>query len=268
MSKMKLVLLAGQSNMAGRGNAGPDDLTEIPGLKMFCKDFVWRPAIEPLHKDRSFVGTFNEDGTKVLGATPWEIVLPKAGQHSCGVTPGRTFGRLLLEDNPGCEVGLIPTSVGGTDIAAWQPGGVDKADNANHPYDDALAMAREAQKYGEIVAILWHQGENDAGGPTPDYQELLTATVTNFRRDLGLGESVPFILGELASFYKADWRVNVPFIDEAIRAVAASQPNAAVVKTKDLPDKGDALHFDTASAHELGRRYYEAFRQLTGKSKG
>ena len=34
---MLLVLLAGQSNMAGRDVASPDDLREIPGLLRFAK---------------------------------------------------------------------------------------------------------------------------------------------------------------------------------------------------------------------------------------
>ena len=44
-----LVLLAGQSNMAGRGYAGPDDLTVIPRLMMIRPDFKWQPAVEQHH---------------------------------------------------------------------------------------------------------------------------------------------------------------------------------------------------------------------------
>ena len=32
--------------------------------------------------------------------------------------------------------------------------------------------------------------------------------------------------------------------------------------TKDLTHRGDNLHFDTDSLHELGRRYFEAYRQF------
>ena len=56
-----LVLLAGQSNMAGRGYAGPDDLTAIPDLLMIRPDGKWQPAIEPITKDRKFIGTFSVD---------------------------------------------------------------------------------------------------------------------------------------------------------------------------------------------------------------
>ena len=40
-------LMIGQSNMAGRGYAGPDDLTVIPRLLMIRPDFKWQPAVEP-----------------------------------------------------------------------------------------------------------------------------------------------------------------------------------------------------------------------------
>ena len=265
---MKLVLLAGQSNMAGRGIAGPDDLTEIPGLMMLGKDLKWRPAVENVHKDRNFVGTFkrNADGSigeKVLGASPYDIVLPGEGEVTVGVGPGRTFGRLLLEDNPGCEVGLVPTAVGGTPISAWQPGGVDPHDPANHPYDDAIAMAREAQKRGEIVAVLWHQGEGDTGGPTPDFKAQLKNTIACFRRDLGLGEAVPFILGELASFYTLIEKSAADHIDRLMYEVVSEVRGTAIVPAKDLTHRGDSLHFDTASAHELGRRYYAMYKQMT-----
>ena len=86
--KLMLVLLAGQSNMAGRGEIEPEDREEIPGLLMINRNFEWVPAVEPVTADRPFAG----------------------------VGPGRTFGRLLLEANPGCMVGLVPTAVGGTPI--------------------------------------------------------------------------------------------------------------------------------------------------------
>ena len=147
-----LVLLAGQSNMAGRGVAGPDDLTEIPNVLMIRPDFKWQPAIEPITKDRRFIGTFQASGDKIISNDPFETVLPIGDQQVVGVGLGRTFGRLLAENNPGKTVGLIPSAVGGTSIAAWMPGGVDDHDPDNFPYDTAVKKAREAQKSGRIVA--------------------------------------------------------------------------------------------------------------------
>ena len=62
-----LVLLAGQSNMAGRGYAGPDDLKSIPNLLMIQPDGKWQAAVEPITKDRNFIGTFSASGEKIVG---------------------------------------------------------------------------------------------------------------------------------------------------------------------------------------------------------
>lgn len=257
-----LVLLAGQSNMAGRGYAVPDDLIVIPNLLMIRPDGKWQPAIEPITKDRNFVGTFSSSGEKVIGKDPFETVLPEGDQKVCGVGPGRTFGRLLAEANPDRVVGLIPCAVGGTSIAAWMPCGVDDWDPNNYPYDFAIKKAREAQKSGKIVAVLWHQGENDAGKQTENYLEKLRTVIQNFRRDLLLGNDVPFIAGDMASFYPERLSAHIDIVDNALEVLATEDPTFLVVHTKDLMHCGDNLHYDTVSQHELGKRYFEAYQQF------
>ncbi len=258
-----LILMAGQSNMAGRGYAGADDLTEIHGLQMIRPDGKWQAAIEPITKDRNFIGTFQASGEKICGNDPFETVLPQGDQKVCGVGPGRTFGRLLKEAFPDKIVGLIPCAVGGTPISSWLPGGTDPFDAQNHPYDDAVKKAREAQKSGKIAAVLWHQGESDADKRTENYTEKLRQVVNNFRRDLQLDDNVPFIAGDMASFYSEKILRNTDIVDEALQTLAAELPFFQLVTTKDLTDRGDKLHFDTPSQHILGERYFQAFCQFT-----
>ncbi len=257
-----LVLLAGQSNMAGRGYAEPEDLLEIRNLLMIRPDFKWQPAIEPITKDRSFIGTFQASGEKLTGTDPFETVLPEGDQKVVGVGLGRTFGRLLAEANPGQTVGLIPCAVGGTSIAAWMPGGIDDHDPENYPYDNAIKKAREAQKSGRIVAVLWHQGETDAKRKTPDYTEKLRMVVRNFRKDLQLGYDVPFIAGDMASFYDESINSNIAIVDNALETLAQEEKSFMYISTKDMMHRGDNLHFNTDSLHKLGARYFEAYRQF------
>ena len=261
---MRLVLLAGQSNMAGRGYATPEDLVPLPGVRHLARDLTWREAIEPIHKDRPFVGTFDADGKKIVSPDPWDNIMPPAGGTVVGVGCGRTFGRLLREAFPGRTVGLIPAAVGGTSAAAWKPGGEDDHQAGRHPYDEAIRLAKLAMHSGDIVAVLWHQGENDAKKGNRNYENDLREIVTNFRRDLGVGDDVPFLAGELAEFYPPEIQSGVGIVDEALRSLAREFPFFRVVPLKDLPHKGDRLHFDTASQHEYGRRCFAEFRRFKG----
>lgn len=261
---MMLVLLAGQSNMAGRGIATPEDLTAVPGLFYIGKDKNWRPAIEPITRDRSFIGAFSEDSSKVVPADPFDaLTVPEKG-YIVGVGPGRTFGKLLCEANPGKTVGLIPTAVGGTPVSAWKPGGEDPHNAGAHPYDESIIMAKEAMKKGKIAAVLWHQGESDASRKNVNYKEDLREVIRNFRNELGLHD-VPFILGELASFYNKEITDYQGYIDQAMYELAKEEPLVAVIRTKDLNHRGDNLHYDTPSAHIMGERYFEAYQKLTGE---
>ena len=262
--RMLLVLMVGQSNMAGRGIAGPDDLVAIPGVMAIRPEGGWIPAIEPVTRDRSFVGTFDADGKKLVSPDPWDNILPPTGGRVVGVGCGRTFGGLLREAFPDRTVGLIPAAVGGTSAAAWKPGGEDDHQPGHRPYDEAIRMAKLARESGDIIAVLWHQGENDAQKNNPHYLDELREIVKNFRRDLDLNDDVPFIAGELADFYKPEIRDRVWIVDDALRELAREFPFFRVVPLKGLPHKGDYLHFSAEAQHEFGRRCFAEFRKFRG----
>lgn len=253
----KLVLLAGQSNMSGRGYLTENDVTELPGITALRWDKVWIPAIDPFNYDR-----INQLGLNESQDPFEEKALDINNQRRCGVGPGRTFAKLLQKIFPDSEIGLIPVSVGGTPIAAWMPGGKDKYSD-RHPYDDALDMARYAMQFGKIEVILWHQGESDAKFKTPDYKEKLITVINNFRHDLAL-EHVPVILGEIG-YFPDEERYAVKEYNQYIHQAAAELANAGVVSAEGLTDRGDRMHFDTPSQYELARRYFKEYCRLTGR---
>ena len=263
--RRKLVLLAGQSNMAGRGYATPEDLQPIDNVEMIRPDYKWQIAIEPVTKDRPFIGTFSEDGKKIESNDPYETIMPEAGQKVCGVGLGRTFAKYLSLATNNSVIGLIPTAVGGTPVSAWQIGGQDPWDKEKYPYDEAIILAKEAQKSGDIVAVLWHQGETDANNKTQDYTEALRTVVRNFRKDLNLSDDIPFIAGNMASFYNPEISNNIDIVDNALVTLKNEEPSFDFVDTKDLNHRGDNLHFDTPSLHILGKRYFDKYMEMTGK---
>ena len=231
-----LFLLAGQSNMAGRGEVAAEDRTPHPRVLMLSRAGTWVPAVEPMHFDKPAI---------------------------VGVGPGRAFGVAVAEAMPGVTVGLIPAAVGGSPIDAWMPGAYDAA-TQTHPWDDAMARVARARQTGTLRGVLWHQGESDATSDRAStYPAKLQALVVRFRADLD-APALPFIAGQLGRFPQAPWDTWRVRIDEAHRALPTSVPHTAFVRSDGLHDKGDAVHFDAASARTLGRRYAEAYLAMIG----
>lgn len=232
---MKLFLLIGQSNMAGRGRVEPGAEADThPRVFMFTAEGRWALARDPVHFDKPEV----------------------AGVGLCS-----EFARTLVDRDPVLIVGLVPAAVGGTRLAEWRPGGALYA----------AAVARVRAALGEngphrLAGILWHQGESDATadvheGDLATYPERFAAMVARLRADLGdAGDDVPLVMGELGRMNPRYAAFNAATLPEAVRRV----PRAALVTSEDLTDGGDGIHLDAASLRTFGRRYAEAFLRLTG----
>jgi hypothetical protein len=229
-ASMELFLLAGQSNMAGRGRVEDMDRAPHPRVWMFDRSSQWTPAIEPMHFDKPIAG----------------------------VGPGRSFGVALADGNPSLQIGLIPAAVGGSPVTAWEPGVLYKETGA-YPWDDAMRRARAALPAGELRAILWHQGESDANAEgAPRYEQRLRGLIQRFRDEFG-NPALPFIIGQLGRFEGRPWSSFVEQVDAAHRRVASEVLNVAYVSSEGLRDQGDNLHFSNEAERELGRRYAEAY---------
>ncbi|MFV0565992.1 MAG: sialate O-acetylesterase [Flavobacteriaceae bacterium] len=220
-----LYLLIGQSNMAGRGTL--DSLEQLSNERILMLDSTnsWVLAKDPLHFDKPYAG----------------------------VGPGIAFAQQMLIDRPDRTIGLIPCAWGGSPIKVWQPGA--RYFN-NFPYDEAVQKAKIALEKGRLKGVLWHQGESDNTPEKADlYLDTINILVQNLRRDLNLPE-LPFVLGEIGYFNKQD------YINPILKNVPETIKHTALVSSEGLTDKGDQLHFDTASARVLGRRYAVAMKTL------
>ena len=166
-----LFILAGQSNMAGRGKLDDEARQPKPRIFSLNKDGQWQPAVDPLHWDKTAAGT--------------------------GI--GKPFADVIAAKNPGISIGLIPTACGGSPISAWKPGAFwDQT--KSHPWDDAIARAKRAMQDGTLKAILWHQGEADSNAKdAPEYEKRLEDLITRFRTELNAPD-LPFIIGQLGRF--------------------------------------------------------------------
>jgi len=232
-----LYALIGQSNMAGRGAVGPEDAEIHPRVLCLDRSGKWVPAADPLHFDKPIAG----------------------------VGPGLTFGKMMAASNPGIRIGLIPCAAGGSPIRTWQPGGYWEQ-TKSHPYDDTLARCRIAQHEGVLKGFLWHQGESNSNEQdAPHYLDQLKGLVSRLRTSLQAPQAA-FVVATLADFYavRNPWAATV---NDALEQLALEVENTACVSVAGLVHGGDELHFDAASARELGRRYAAAMSRLQGEER-
>jgi hypothetical protein len=230
--KMELYILAGQSNMAGRGEITPDlkDLSQ-PQVLALNKQLQWQPARHPLHFDKPGIS---------------------------GVGPGLSFGIEMAKTNSSVNIGLIPCAVGGTSIEKWTEGAYDEATNT-HPYDDAVVRIREAMKHGMVKGIIWHQGESNSGTSSlQDYPQKLEDLLKKLRALTG-NNKLPVVIGELGQ-YKSNYRA----FNLMLKQMPERVENLAIAASEGLVDKGDGTHFDGPSAHEFGKRFAARMKQLQG----
>lgn len=239
-----IFVLAGQSNMAGRGVVETIDTTPDPRLLVWQRDGTWALATEPLHDDKPRVA---------------------------GVGPGLAFARALLKQVPeGVSIGLVPVAFGGTRIGWWHRDYVGSQRWAQGPtyYQHLLAATRAAVGQGDLKGILWNQGESDAGAARADggaaYREQLFGLIRDLRADLGVPE-LPFVAATLGP-----WRADTSTeINDVFLSLPTEVPTTATVNTLEHAETlrakvGDPSHYDSPSARKLGELYAEAMAPLLG----
>src|SRR5262245_51949303 len=161
--RLEVFVLAGQSNMAGRG--GPLTLASPSNPRLLIwRTNGWQIATDPLQ-------------------------LPaNARDHSPGIGPGMTFGLQLVKWQPDVQIGLIMCADGGSSIRAWLP---------DRPlYRQCLDQIHAAGT--RIAGVLFLQGESEAltteqaAAWLPDFTRVLAT----FSRDT---HQAPFMLGQIGT---------------------------------------------------------------------
>lgn len=236
----KLFILAGQSNMAGRG-----DISLVPDYP---------------RRDRIIAYTYR--GTWVQGADPVGhvpgISSPKLfADRKAGAGPGMAFANRLAERLPEIEIGLVPAAKGGTYMDEWRPG-------FGGYYAGLIRRARRAAQQGELAGLLWYQGENDCtrADLAAGWAGKFAALVVAVRRDLK-SPRLPVIMTILGP-NRAPARY--PFWDELVATQRSIQLPEGVerVSANDLEGIAGDPHLTTADYVRLGERYGDAMAGLLG----
>lgn len=229
-------IMMGQSNMSGRGAL--DELPPLEPSHVFAwRDGRWEPAREPVVRDRPFSG----EGM------------------------GTSFGQAVAAAT-GEDVGLIPCSLGGSPLDAWQPG--------QELFETALAQSLAAlAAEARIAGVLWHQGEADSedvelahtyfkrfAPMMAEFEARLRDGAKQQDRVQAVAQPLPVVVGELGDYL--DGFASSKYhrvINAQLHEYAAGAPARACVTARDLPHKGDHLHFSARAQRMLGLRYADAW---------
>lgn len=181
--KLKLFILAGQSNMSGRGDLQQSGTNTNPNIYVFGNDYHWRLAAEPVDDPSNQVDKVSED----IGP---------------GFSPSLSFATTILKQHPDMVIGLIPCAMGGSSICQWR-----RRLSDNSLYGSCLKRVRAASTMGDVAGLVFFQGESDALDPNK-YPELtpmpskwgdaFAAFVRDLRIDLNLPE-LPVVFAQIGT---------------------------------------------------------------------
>jgi hypothetical protein len=229
-----IFIMAGQSNMAGRGILEAQDTITDEKILVLNKEMDLVVAKEPLH--------FYE---------------PELAGLDCGVSFAKEL-RSGLSDN--IEIILVPCAVGGSSIDQW----LNNLPRKNIKlYSNFMKRVNAVKSKGIIKGILWHQGESDAHqDKLPDYQSKLEKLIQKFRTDIG-DENLTILVGELGEYTDSEGRRNNwKVLNNILKKIEKKDKNVFIISSKNLKSNPDKIHFNSESQRELGRRYAKKFIEV------
>ena len=271
---IQVVLLAGQSNMAGAGNYNElDDATRVR-IEQVAPRVLLSLAGKPPKPLSYAVSKFHE------------------GKYGFAETFGPELfaGLTLAEKNPSQEYLFVKTAHGGTALyGAWNPDwSAEKAAavenneqkrttqfynlHIEHTRSNLTRLEHEGKQY-RIVGALWMQGENDAAREisAKSYEENLIALIKAYRNDLD-EPKMPFVIGQINSTY-GKFREGPKMVRNAMAQVSDSVPHAALIRTStdpswaDYPKHPDNVHYNTEGQERLGRAFALALLSEIDKAR-
>ncbi|UMB61737.1 sialate O-acetylesterase [Lutibacter sp. A80] len=262
-STVEVVLLAGQSNMAGAGNY--DELDE-----------AIRNRVEEVSHRVSL--SFNGNVAKPLAFynnKPSEKYpfLKRFG-------PELLLGVTLAEKYPSKEFLLIKRSQGGTALyGAWNPFWKEKkAKKIEKGFKQNLQLfnmhiadinknledLKSKGKTYRIIGLAWMQGENDAilKVAAKSYQKNLKKLVKAYRKTFNVLK-MPIVIGQINSRYGIDGGANL--VRQNMEKFVKQDKYATIIRTStdtswsDFPKHTDNVHYNTEGQKRLGIAFAKAF---------
>ncbi|MBR2094941.1 MAG: T9SS type A sorting domain-containing protein [Fibrobacter sp.] len=249
-----IYLAFGQSNMEGQGDIGSQDKNVNERFQV-----LWAA---------------NNGSCSGKTKGKWATAVPPLA-HCQGAKLGPTdyFGRTMVEKtDPQIKVGVIVVAVAGCSIQLFDKNGYANYarsqqswmtqrinDYGGNPYGRLIEMAKAAQADGVIKGIIFHQGETDAGDG--NWPSKVKGVYDNIIKDLGLGNDIPFLAGEvLRSGSSAGANNNIAKLPQQSK-------NFYVVSSQGFNQAlgdGQNVHFTSQEYRDFGKRYAEKMIEVLG----
>lgn len=245
-SAYDVFVVAGQSNTYwGLGydsikDKGAEGIYQLGRLA--SSDLKIIPAKEPLHH-------FN----------------PRADRVGFALTFAKLYQAYIQKKN---DILIIPC---GMDNTGFDGEGWHKKDFL---FDNAVSRINYVfKKYpkSNLKAILWHQGEKDVN--YKNYQKDLDTLIVQFRRDIiGANKTTPFILGGMVPYWvelKPERKKQQNIIKETVNRIPATAYVDPYLPQKiQKPNNNqDTVHYNADGQREMGKRYFEAYKNMMKNTK-
>lgn len=237
-SAYDIIILAGQSNMAGRGlpRSGSLDIDD--------------PNVD------QFGGYLSGSLYRTIGNDITWLQHPDVVANEDRVGVGEYIGRTYAAANPGRKVLLVPVAEGGTRLVGntWQagtPGGA-RYEFAIAQANLAVTAAQAVNPASAVVGIAWIQGESDGDNAvtTANYLTALNNVIAGLRARITGATNAWFLIGSMVPEAILT-RSGYPEIDIA-------HMRATLANTRTIFQRGpkavtsDNLHYSLAGTRLFG----------------
>ena len=272
VQKTKVFILAGQSNMDGRGDASKLSEAEMKLLTNASK------KIHFVYKGTVGEGNAIRYNGELDFTNPWNFVKQKFRIEKC-FGPELFFGVDLVKNYPKHDYLFIKRSQGGTSLyGAWNPNwSVEKASffkEQDKPklYQDFIdlvdaELAKLHPDSYEIIGMLWVQGETDSNtsnGPiaADTYQENLENLIISLRSHYNIPD-LPFLMLGVGSkkvqnaMAQVSYKLtNVSFIERSQDVNKSNYTPIYRHKWKDKP----VGHYNYEGMKKIGHLFFESYQ--------
>jgi len=221
-AKERVIILAGQSNMMGRGRTHelPPAYRQMPGNVQFF-----------YQGRRHKLAEFAYFGPEV------------------------SFAHDVAHAFPHDQIILIKQAATGSFIRQWQPGS-----SLYQGLLRQVGFAIGPLPGAPVDAVIWMQGESDAESnpqTARQYGSQLGHLVAYLRKDLNAPNSL-FVLGKVNLEHPA-FKPLIDLVRRQQQQAPQQIRNTQVVSTDGLSKLGDGIHYDAAGQIELGKRFAAAY---------